>query len=98
MTTRKRAVGLAALAGFLAITLWSAGLVPAPCCSATCESCPVTFCKGTAAEWPLKVSIAHSPESSSLDPVPLVVLAASASNAGTSVLPYNQDIRHPMRN
>ena len=44
---RVRAVGLVALLGFLAITAWSAGLVPSSCCSASCERCPTTFCKGT---------------------------------------------------
>jgi hypothetical protein len=74
MTARTKAIGLAALIGFLATTAWSAGLVPAPCCAPSCEACPVAFCKGTAAT-ASKVDAAHVPHRAPASFLPLPAAA-----------------------
>ena len=56
-----RTTGFAVLIAFVAATSWSVGLVPAPCCSAACESCPLTLCKGTDATPTPKVDTAQVP-------------------------------------
>ena len=97
MVARTRAVGLAALIGFLSITAWSAGLVPAPCCAASCESCPPTFCKDTAAKSSPKLDIDH----------PLVLASAgrflppedaALAVAGSQIPPFlSHEFHRPMR-
>jgi hypothetical protein len=58
MKGRTRAIGLTALVAFLAITAWSAGIIPSPCCSAACQRCPITLCAATTAEASPKVDLA----------------------------------------
>lgn len=98
MSARRRAVGLTALIGFLAVTAWAAGIVPSNCCSATCESCPITFCKGTAADASPKVDLAPAPAPN----VALVRFGESAMLAPEVLLsiPHFQShaFRRPMRN
>lgn len=50
MRSGLRIAGWAALVGFLAVTAWAAGLTPSSCCSASCEQCPASFCKDSAAD------------------------------------------------
>jgi len=98
MASRRRAIGLAALVGFFAITAWSAGFVPSPCCSATCRQCPASLCKATTTEACPKVVTNHGPESADLQPI-LVRAAAAPTGPGSQVPPLlAQKFRRPMRN
>ncbi len=97
MVARTRAVGLAALIGFLSITAWSAGLVPAPCCSAACESCPPTFCKDATAKSSPKLDIAllHALADACHSRLPA---AATLSLAASQIPPFlSHEFHLPLR-
>ena len=95
---QRKVVGLAALAGFLACTAWSAGLVPSACCSESCEPCPIILCKSTAVNTSQKVDIAQPLAPSILDHFRLTEAAAPIATLAQIPSSLRPEFRRPMRN
>jgi len=87
---------LVALLGLGSLTVGSAAALSLSCCSATCESCPASFCKDSDADKAPKTPVpALAPSPASVDtPVPL----ASVARAAAPVLPvFPGGFVRPMR-
>ena len=99
MNPRRMAFGVTALVGFLACTALSAGLLPAlsPCCSDSCEPCPIVICKSTPASPSSKVDAAHALPFAGL--VRFVDFAAPAAILSLGRIPTSlpPEFRRPMR-
>lgn len=98
MSLRAKVAGIAALAGFLAVTAWSAVLVPPPCCSPGCEACPVTVCSPAAAKTPSKFELGRVAEipSPALRSLPVALVGLSLAPSLPAFAPHA--FVRPMRN
>ena len=100
MKPQRRAIGVAALVGFLACTSWSAGLVPSlsACCSTSCEPCPVVICKSTAVSTSLKADAAYALPPSGFSKVEQPFAAAPIATLAQIPAFLPPEFRRPMRN
>ena len=98
MRLRARAVGLAALVGFVAITAWSAEFVPPSCCPPTCDPCPVLVCSPAAVAAPSRVELARVAEAVGPLALPLATALAPASLFASFPSFAPHAFQRPMRN
>ena len=61
MRTAKKVWAAAALLAFLALAAGASNSLPAPCCSAACDRCPLTVCAVAPADSPHGPGVEASP-------------------------------------
>jgi len=94
----KKVAGLAVLLAFVLGVAGAAGLFEDDCCSPSCDSCPVIYCKTAPAVSSPKVDLASGAAPSSLTPTivpPRPVLGRSLAQVPGFL---SNEFRRPMRN